>query len=100
MTERKQGAPARRPLNVPLEPSARREAGEQEKPSLKRGATGLPAALAYTDKLPDDLIEVGYIGAAYGIRGWIKVQPHADDAGALLHARRWWLLKPDRKSVV
>ncbi len=52
----------------------------------------LPAGLLCTDALPDDLIEVGYVGAAYGIRGWIKVQPHADDASALLHARRWWLL--------
>ncbi|WP_017224076.1 ribosome maturation factor RimM [Cupriavidus basilensis] len=95
MTERKQGAPARRPLNVPLEPSARPQAGEQDKQALKpRGVAGLPAALAYAEKLPDDLIEVGYVGAAYGIRGWIKVQPHADDASALLHARRWWLLKP------
>nr|WP_124381671.1 ribosome maturation factor RimM [Ralstonia sp. SET104] len=40
--------------------------------------------------LPDDLIEVGYVGGAYGIRGWIKVQLHGD-ADALLHARTWWL---------
>jgi len=40
--------------------------------------------------LPDDLIEVGYVGGAYGIRGWIKVQPHGD-ADALLNARIWWL---------
>jgi 16S rRNA processing protein RimM len=40
--------------------------------------------------LPDDLVEVGYVGGAYGIRGWIKVQPHGD-ADALLNARAWWL---------
>lgn len=40
--------------------------------------------------LPDDLVEVGYVGGAYGIRGWIKVQPHGD-ADALLNARTWWL---------
>lgn len=92
MTERKQGAPARRPLNVPLEPAARpQSAGQKPAP---RPQAGLPATLAYTGALPDDLIEVGYVGAAYGIRGWIKIQPHADDASALLHARRWWLLKP------
>lgn len=77
MTERKQGA-APRPLNRP--------AGESQQ------AGKLPATLLYTDDLPDDLIEVGYVGAAYGIRGWIKVQPHAENATALLHARRWWLL--------
>ncbi|MGO4327268.1 ribosome maturation factor RimM [Cupriavidus sp. 2TAF22] len=60
----------------------------------------MPAALAYTDALPDDLVEVGYIGAAYGIRGWVKIQPHADDASALLHARRWWLLRPPPSGVL
>lgn len=45
-------------------------------------------------------MEVGYVGAAYGIRGWIKVQPHADDASALLHAGRWWLLMPPQAGLV
>ena len=40
--------------------------------------------------LPDDLVEVGYVGGAYGIRGWVKVQPHGE-ADALLNARAWWL---------
>jgi 16S rRNA processing protein RimM len=40
------------------------------------------------------------VGAAYGIRGWIKVHPHADDASALLHARRWWLLRAPPAGVV
>ena len=60
----------------------------------------LPAALLDTNSLPDDLIEVGYVGAAYGIRGWIKVHPHADDASALLHARRWWLLRAPPAGVM
>ncbi len=60
----------------------------------------MPAALLYADPLPEDLVEVGYVGAAYGIRGWIKVQPHADDASALLHARRWWLLAPPQAGLV
>nr|WP_224078014.1 ribosome maturation factor RimM [Cupriavidus laharis] len=63
-------------------------------------AVKLPATLLYADPLPDDLVEVGYVGAAYGIRGWIKVQPHADDASALLHARRWWLLAPPQAGLV
>jgi 16S rRNA processing protein RimM len=63
-------------------------------------ALKLPAALLYADPLPEDLVEVGYVGAAYGIRGWIKVQPHADDASALLHARRWWLLAPPQAGLV
>jgi 16S rRNA processing protein RimM len=63
-------------------------------------ATKLPATLLYADPLPDDLVEVGYVGAAYGIRGWIKVEPHANDASALLHARRWWLLTPPQAGLV
>ena len=63
-------------------------------------ALKLPAALLYAEPLPEDLVEVGYVGAAYGIRGWIKVQPHADDASALLHARRWWLLAPPQAGLV
>ncbi|MBB3008473.1 ribosome maturation factor RimM [Cupriavidus alkaliphilus] len=63
-------------------------------------ALRLPTALLYADPLPEDLVEVGYVSAAYGIRGWIKVQPHADDASALLHARRWWLLSPPQAGLV
>jgi 16S rRNA processing protein RimM len=63
-------------------------------------ATKLPATLLYAEPLPDDLVEVGYVGAAYGIRGWIKVEPHANDASALLHARRWWLLTPPQAGLV
>ncbi len=83
-------ATGRKPLNLPA--------------AATKGAAGqpgrLPAALLYTESLPDDLVEVGYVGAAYGIRGWIKVQPHADDASALLHARRWWLLRAPQSGVV
>jgi 16S rRNA processing protein RimM len=78
VTERK-GA---RPLNVP--PAT---------PSSGQGkAARLPEALLHTDSLPEDLVEVGYVSAAYGIRGWLKVEPYAETADALLHARRWWLL--------
>lgn len=83
MTERKQGAAPRRPLTSPAAPQPAR----------------LPAALVHADALPEDLVEVGYVGAAYGIRGWIKVQPHAQDAEALLNARRWWLLAVPRPGL-
>jgi 16S rRNA processing protein RimM len=44
--------------------------------------------------VPEDLVEVGRIVAAYGVRGLIKVQPHSADAGALLAASIWWLRAP------
>ncbi|MGO4305235.1 ribosome maturation factor RimM [Cupriavidus sp. RAF12] len=81
----------RKPLN---RPQAATQGGAPGQPAK------LPATLLSTDSLPDDLVEVGYVGAAYGIRGWIKVLPHADDASALLHARRWWLLRAPQAGVV
>ena len=42
-----------------------------------------------------DIHEVGRIVDAWGVKGWVKVQPHADDPQALLRARRWLLLPPD-----
>ena len=44
--------------------------------------------------VPDDLVELGRITGAYGIRGWVKVQPHAAGSSALLQARAWWLRRP------
>ncbi len=43
---------------------------------------------------PDDLVEVGRVVAAYGVKGWVKVQPYSSDAGALLGSRQWWLKAP------
>lgn len=85
----------RRPLNLP--PGATgKGTGTGTPPEVRQVREArIPAALVHAQALPEDLIEVGYVAAAYGVRGWIKVQPHAQDAGALLHARRWWLLQPE-----
>lgn len=40
---------------------------------------------------PEDLVELGRITGAYGIQGWVKIQPHATGSSALLKARTWWL---------
>lgn len=48
-------------------------------------------AEAAEEGLPDDLVEVGAILQAYGVRGQIKVAPHAQGGDALLAARTWWL---------
>lgn len=44
--------------------------------------------------VPADLVELGRIVSAYGIRGWIKVQPHSAQAEVLLAASSWWLHRP------
>jgi 16S rRNA processing protein RimM len=40
---------------------------------------------------PDDAVEVGRVADAWGVKGWIKVQPYAEDPAALVAARRWFL---------
>jgi 16S rRNA processing protein RimM len=47
--------------------------------------------------LPDDAIEVGRILDAWGIKGWLKIQPHSTDPEALLAASSWFLQVPDAK---
>jgi len=49
--------------------------------------------------LPDDLIQVGHITGAYGLRGGIRVSPYSMDADALLSVKTWWLDKPSLRPV-
>ncbi|UAW64660.1 ribosome maturation factor RimM [Mycoavidus sp. HKI] len=47
--------------------------------------------------IPDDCVEVGIVGGAYGVGGWIKIYPHAQrnqGGEALCSAQRWWLAEP------
>lgn len=46
--------------------------------------------------VPEDLVELGRIVSAYGIRGWVKIQPHAVRSETLLTAKRWWLVPTSR----
>ncbi|WP_322994717.1 ribosome maturation factor RimM [Castellaniella sp.] len=47
---------------------------------------------------PDDLVEVGRVTGAHGVRGWVKIQPYSPQAEALRHAPVWWLKAPDSLS--
>jgi 16S rRNA processing protein RimM len=49
---------------------------------------------------PDDAIEVGRIVDAWGLKGWLKVQPFATDPQALFSSRRWFLKPSDKVGVV
>ncbi|MDB5816429.1 MAG: ribosome maturation factor RimM [Rhizobacter sp.] len=53
-----------------------------------------PAAAAVDSAWPDDAIEVGRILDAFGIKGWIKVQPYSSDPKALTLSKRWFLKPP------
>lgn len=45
-------------------------------------------------KAPNDLVELGRIVSAYGIRGWVKAQPHSSQSTVLRAAPVWWLCPP------
>ena len=45
---------------------------------------------------PEDAIEVGRIVDAWGLKGWIKVQPFAAEPQALFSSRRWFLLPSEK----
>lgn len=45
-------------------------------------------------QLPDDLVLVGHVSGAYGVKGSIRVRRYSADADALLHAKTWWLDRP------
>jgi 16S rRNA processing protein RimM len=42
-------------------------------------------------EFPADAIEVARVLDAWGIKGWIRVQPYAKDPQALFSSRRWFL---------
>lgn len=44
---------------------------------------------------PADLVELGVVRGAFGVKGWAHVAPHDVDAAVLRAARRWWVAKGD-----
>lgn len=51
-----------------------------------------------TAELPADAVEVGRILDAWGIKGWLKVQPYSADPEALFSSKRWYLLPSEKGS--
>ena len=41
---------------------------------------------------PGDLIELGAVRGAYGLKGWVRIAPFAADGVVLENVRCWWLL--------
>ena len=46
---------------------------------------------------PPELIELGRVAGAYGVRGWVKVAPQRGAADSLVAARDWWLGEAARR---
>ena len=47
--------------------------------------------------LPDDAVELGRFLDAWGIKGWVRIQPHSADTRALLESSDWYLLPPEAR---
>jgi 16S rRNA processing protein RimM len=46
-------------------------------------------------EFPADAIEVARVLDAWGVKGWIRVQPYAKDPQALFSSTRWFLQPPE-----
>ena len=47
--------------------------------------------------LPADAIELGRVGEAWGIKGWVRIQPHSADTSALFDSPDWFLQPPEAR---
>jgi 16S rRNA processing protein RimM len=46
---------------------------------------------AVTGRTPDDLVELGVVRGAYGLRGWVRIAKYAADGSVLESVPHWWL---------
>ena len=47
--------------------------------------------------LPADAVELGRILDAWGIKGWVRIQPHSADTDALFASQDWFLQPPEAR---
>jgi 16S rRNA processing protein RimM len=47
-----------------------------------------------------DLIELGAVRGAYGIKGWMRIAPFAADGGVLEAIHDWWLVRGSNRQRV
>jgi 16S rRNA processing protein RimM len=59
----------------------------------------LPPESGSTSPVPADLVELGVLRGAYGVKGWVRVEPYAAQATALQACRHWWFIGGPAASV-
>ena len=47
--------------------------------------------------LPADAVELGRFLDAWGVKGWVHIQPHSADTRALFESPEWFLLPPEAR---
>ena len=55
-----------------------------------------PELVENAEPWPDDAVEVAVVTGAWGIRGGLRLKPHAADPQALFGSRRWYWKAPPR----
>jgi 16S rRNA processing protein RimM len=58
-----------------------------------------PAATAAAD-VPPDLVELGAVSGAYGVKGWVRIALFGSEGSVLLDSEDWWLMQEGRSSRV
>jgi len=43
------------------------------------------------DVPPADLVDLGVVRGAYGVKGWVRIEPFDRQAAVLRQARNWWV---------
>jgi len=56
-----------------------------------------PSGLLAASPLPDDAVELGRFLGAWGVKGWVHLQPHSADTRALFDVPDWYLLPPEAR---
>jgi 16S rRNA processing protein RimM len=55
------------------------------------------SAALVASALPADAVELGRVLDAWGIKGWVRIQPHSADTEALFASQNWFLQPPEAR---
>ncbi len=55
------------------------------------------SAALVASALPADAVELGRIQDAWGIKGWVRIQPYSADTDALFASQDWYLQPPEAR---
>ncbi|MBL0917547.1 MAG: ribosome maturation factor RimM [Hydrogenophaga sp.] len=55
------------------------------------------SAALVASALPADAVELGRVLDAWGIKGWVRIQPHSADTEALFASQDWFLQPPEAR---
>lgn len=55
------------------------------------------SAALVASALPADAVELGRVQDAWGIKGWVRIQPYSADTDALFASQDWFLQPPEAR---